>query len=69
MRTIDRIGIRWIQVERTTVISAPPFDTVAERLAAAVGHPDMSLVWRDLSGARAPADLEGIGNAVIANAG
>lgn len=69
MSTIDRIGIRWVQVERTTVISAQPFDTVVEKLAAAVGHPDMSLFWRDLADARRPADLEGIVIAVIGSAG
>jgi hypothetical protein len=34
MSTIDRIGIRHGDVERTTVISAQPFETVVDRRAA-----------------------------------
>jgi hypothetical protein len=62
---IDRIGIRRLPVERTTVISEPPFETVLATLTAAVGHPDMSALAQDVAVARAPADLERIVNAAI----
>ncbi len=60
MSTIDRIGIRRIAVERTTVISGQSFDAVLAKLAAAVGHPDMSAFGRDVVAARTSADLERI---------
>jgi hypothetical protein len=39
---IDRIAIRHVDVERATVISAQLFAAVVSKLAAAIGHPDMS---------------------------
>ena len=57
MSTIDRIGIQRIAVERTTVISGDPFDTVLAKLEAAVGHPDMAAFGRDVVAADTPADL------------
>ena len=69
MSIIDRIGIRRVSVERTTVISEQAFETVLARLTAAVGHPDMSAFARDVAVARASADLERIVNAAIGPAG
>jgi uncharacterized protein (DUF302 family) len=69
MSTIDRIGIRRVVVERTTVISAQPFDAVVSKLAAAVGHPDMSAFARAVAAARTSADLDGVVNAAIGSAG
>ena len=42
MSAIDHIAIRRVDVERATVISAQPFAAVVSKLAAAIGHPDMS---------------------------
>jgi uncharacterized protein (DUF302 family) len=67
--TIDRIGIRHVDVERTTVTSAQPFDAVVSKLASAIGHPDMSAFARAVAGARTPADLEGVVNAATGAAG
>jgi uncharacterized protein (DUF302 family) len=69
VRIIDRIGIRRVAVERTTVISAQSFETVLARLTAAVGHPDMSAFAQDVAVARASADLERIVNAATGPAG
>jgi uncharacterized protein (DUF302 family) len=69
MSTIDRIGIRHVDVERTTVISAQPFDAVVSKLAAAVGHPDMSAFARAVVAARTSADLEAVVNAATGSAG
>jgi len=66
---MDRIGIRRVAVERTTVISEQSFETVLARLTAAVGHPDMSAFAQDVAVARAPADLEWIVNAATGPAG
>jgi hypothetical protein len=46
--TIDRIAIRRVAVERATVISGQSFDAVLAKLAAALGHPDMSAFARDV---------------------
>ena len=69
MSTIDRIGIRRVDVERATVISGQPFDTIVAKVAAAVGHPDMRTFGRDVEAARTPADLERIVNAAVGPAG
>ena len=69
MSIIDRIGIRQIAVERTTVISRRPFDAVVAKLSAAVGHPDISAFGRDVAAARTPEDLERIVNAATGPAG
>ena len=69
MSTIDRIGIRHVDVERTTVISAQPFDAVVSKLAAAIGHPDMSEFARDVAAANTSADLQRVVNAATGDAG
>jgi hypothetical protein len=69
MSTIDRIDIRRVDVERTTVISAQPFDAVVSKLGAAVGHPDLPAFARAVAAARTPADLEDVVNASIGSAG
>jgi hypothetical protein len=50
--TIDRIAIRHVDVERATVISALPFAAVVSKVAAAIGHPDMSEFARAVRAAR-----------------
>lgn len=69
MSTIDRIAIRHVDVERTTVISAQPFDAVVSKVAAAIGHPDMSAFGRAVAGARTSDDLERVVAAVTGTAG
>ena len=69
MSSIDRIGIRRVAVERATVVSEQSFDAVVAKLAAAVGHPDMSGFARDVVAARTSADLERIVNAATGPAG
>ena len=69
MSTIDRIGIRRVEVERATVISGQPFDAVVEKLTAAVGHPDMTAFAQDVVAARSPAELERIVMAATGPAG
>jgi uncharacterized protein (DUF302 family) len=47
-----------IEVERVSVISSKPFETVLEALRAAVGHPDMADFPKITGGARTFAELE-----------
>ena len=69
MSAIDRIAIRRVDVERATVISAQPFAAVVSKLAAAIGHPDMSEFASAVAAARTSADLEAVVNAAIGTAG
>jgi uncharacterized protein (DUF302 family) len=69
MSITDRIAIRRIAVERATVISGDSFDAVLAKLAAAVGHPNMSAFARDVVAAGTSADLEGIVEAATGPAG
>ena len=69
MSAIDRIAIRRVDVERATVISAQPFAAVVSKLAAAIGHPDMSEFARNVIVARTSADLEVVVNEAIGAAG
>ena len=56
--------IRNLAVERFSVTSAAPFETVMARIDAAVGHPDWGAFQRALTAASTLAALE----AVVANA-
>jgi hypothetical protein len=67
--TIDRIAIRHVDVERATVISALPFAAVVSKVAAAIGHPDMSEFARAVRAARTSPDLEAVVTAAIGTAG
>jgi len=69
MGPIDRIAVRHVNVERTSIISAQPFDVVVSTLAAAIGHPDMPAFTRAVAAARTSAELEGVVNAAIGSAG
>ena len=69
MSTIDRIAIRRVEVERTTVISDQPFDAVVSKLSAAIGHPDMPAFGRAVAAARTSAELEAVVNAATGAAG
>jgi uncharacterized protein (DUF302 family) len=67
--TIDRIATKRVAVERATVISERPIEAVLAKLAAAVGHPDMSAFAHDVAAARTAADLERIVNAATGPVG
>jgi uncharacterized protein (DUF302 family) len=56
--------VRNIAVERLSVTSAAPFETVVARIDAAIGHPDMSAFRAAMTAAPSFADLED----VVANA-
>jgi hypothetical protein len=67
--TIDRIGIRHVDVERTTVMSTNPFDAVVSKLSGMIGHPDMLAFARDVEAARTLDDLAAIVNVATGGAG
>jgi aliphatic nitrilase len=49
---------REIRVRRFTVVSSRPFDEIVQRLAATVGHPDMSAFQGAITSATTAAELE-----------
>jgi uncharacterized protein (DUF302 family) len=52
------MSIREIQVQRITLVSTDPFDTVVARIDAQIGHPDMAAFRKNLSAARNEAEME-----------
>lgn len=69
MSTIDQINVRRIEIERATVVSPQPFDTVISKLAASIGHPEMVAFIRAVAAARTLADLETVVSGAIGSAG
>jgi len=58
-----------ITVQRLSVISPKSFGDVVAGLEAAVGHPDMNALWRDIFTAKTFADLEKAIHKVIGPSG
>lgn len=61
--------IRHVDVQRTSMISAQPFDAVVSKLAAAIGHPDMAAFARVVATARTLDEHERAVNAATGDAG
>ena len=56
---------RQIRVERFSIVSSQPFDTVVSRIEAEIGHPDMKAFGGKLASTRTAAELEAaVGEAV-----
>lgn len=58
------MSIREVQVQRVTLISTQPFDTVIARIDAQVGHPDMTAFRKTFSAAQNEAEMEKVVNPV-----
>ncbi len=56
-------------VERFSVTSSKPFQDVIKRLVAAVGHPEMSLFYKEVSSAKTDSDVEKIVTTAIGPSG
>jgi uncharacterized protein (DUF302 family) len=54
-----------LQVERFSVVSSKPFEEVVAGIDAAVGHPDMTALWKETASAKTYADLENVIQNVI----
>jgi uncharacterized protein (DUF302 family) len=61
--------VRHIAVERFSVTSAAPFETVVARIDEAIGHPDMSAFRAAVAAALSFAVLEGIAAKAIGSSG
>lgn len=52
------MSIREVQVQRVSVITTQPFDTVIVRIDEEIGHPDMSAFRKNFSAAQNEAEME-----------
>ena len=58
-----------VDVERFSVTSSRPFDSVVSKLEAAVSHPDVQAFTRDMASAKSYAELERIVQKAVAPTG
>jgi uncharacterized protein (DUF302 family) len=52
------MSIREVQVQRFSVVTTQPFDTVVARIDQQIGHPDMAAFRKSLSAAQTQAEME-----------
>ncbi|WP_211256213.1 DUF302 domain-containing protein [Edaphobacter aggregans] len=52
------MSIQEVHVQRVSIITTEPFDTVVARIDAAIGHPDMAAFRKSLSAAQNEAEME-----------
>jgi uncharacterized protein (DUF302 family) len=52
------MSIREVQVQRVSVVTTQPFDTVVARIDKQIGHPDMAAFRKSLSAAQNQAEME-----------
>jgi len=58
-----------INVERLSVVSSKPFGDVVAKLEAAIGHPDMQALWREINSATTYPQLEKVIQKVLGPTG
>jgi uncharacterized protein (DUF302 family) len=54
------MSIREVQVQRFSVVTTQPFDTVVARIDQQIGHPDMAAFRKSLSAAQTQAEMENV---------
>jgi uncharacterized protein (DUF302 family) len=52
------MSIREVQVQRVTLVSTEPFDTIIARIDAQIGHPDMTAFRKTFSAAQNENEME-----------
>ena len=58
------MSIQEVHVQRVSIITTQPFDTVVARIDAEIGHPDMAAFRKSLSEAQNEANMEEVVNRV-----
>ena len=53
-----QMSVREVQVQRVTLVSTEPFDTVIARIDAQIGHPDMAAFRKNFSAAQNETEME-----------
>jgi uncharacterized protein (DUF302 family) len=54
------MSIREVQVQRVSLVSTEPFDTVVARIDAQIGHPDMAAFRKKFSAAQNETEMENV---------
>ena len=52
------MSVREVHVQRVSVVTAQPFDTVVARIDKQIGHPDMAVFRKNFSAAQSEAEME-----------
>jgi uncharacterized protein (DUF302 family) len=52
------MSIQEVQVQRVSIVTTKPFDTVVARIDAAIGHPDMGAFSKSFSAAQNEAEMQ-----------
>lgn len=63
------VKTKQINVERLSIISSKPFEEVVAKFEAAIGHPDMMVLWRDINSTTTYAELEKVIQKVLGPTG
>jgi uncharacterized protein (DUF302 family) len=58
------MNIQEVLVQRVSMITTEPFDTVVARIDAAIGHPDMAVFGKSLSATKNEAEMQDLVNPV-----
>jgi uncharacterized protein (DUF302 family) len=58
------MNIQEVHVQRVSIVSTEPFDTVVTRIDAAIGHPDMVAFRKSFSAAQNEAEMQNVVNPV-----
>jgi uncharacterized protein (DUF302 family) len=58
------MSVREVHVQRVSVVTTHPFDTVVARIDQQIGHPDMAVFRKSFSTAQSEADMERVVNPV-----
>ena len=53
-----QMSVREVQVQRVTLVSTEPFETVIARIDAQIGHPDMAAFRKNFSAAQNETEME-----------
>jgi uncharacterized protein (DUF302 family) len=56
----SQMKIQEVKIQRVSIVTSMPFDTVIERIDAQIGHPDMAAFRRSLDGARNEAEMKNV---------
>jgi hypothetical protein len=59
------MAIRSVAVERFSIVSSKPFAEIVARIDAAIGHPDMRVLWQNVAAAKSFEEIEETINSAV----
>jgi hypothetical protein len=63
------MAIRKIVIERFSIVSSKPFGQVVAAIEAAIGHPDMREIWKNVAEAKSWPEVEQVINSALGPSG